>query len=96
MEKEKQEITDELYAANKNKHVAEVERFKKKYKNDGRWTIGSKKELTQYGKGAYDAQTTAIDDMNAYLNSEINENNDLTMLGEDYSDGVDVNGIIED
>ena len=30
--KEKQEITDELYNANKNKELAEVERFKKKFK----------------------------------------------------------------
>jgi hypothetical protein len=96
MEKEKQEITDELYKANKKKDVAEVERFKKKYKNDGRWAIGAKKELTQYGKNAYDAQTSAIDDMNIYLNAEMNENNDISMLGEDYSDGVDVHGMTED
>ena len=96
MEKEKQEITDELYNANKNKELAEVERFKKKFKNDGRWAIGAKKELTQYGKESYDAQTLAIDDMNIYLNAEMNENNDMSMLGEDYSDGVDVHGMMED
>ena len=96
MEKEKQEITDELYNANKNKELAEVERFKKKFKNDGRWAIGAKKELTQYGKESYDAQTLAIDDMNIYLNAEMNENNDMCMLGEDYSDGVDVHGMMED
>jgi hypothetical protein len=96
MEKEKKEITDELYAANKNKHIAEVERFKKKYKNDGRWALGSKKELTQYSKDAYDVQTTSIDDMNVYLDSEMNENNDISMIGEDYSDGVDGHGMSEE
>jgi hypothetical protein len=96
MEKEKQEITDELYNANKNKEIAEVERFKKKFKNDGRWAIGAKKDLTQYGKESYDAQTLAIDDMNIYLNAEMNENNDMSMLGEDYSDGIDVHGMMED
>jgi hypothetical protein len=96
MEKEKQEITDELFKANKNKEIAEVERFKKKFKNDGRWAIGAKKELTQYGKDSYDAQTLAIDDMNIYLNAEMNENNDMSMLGEDYSDGVDVHGMMEE
>tara|TARA_E500000331_G_scaffold149039_1_gene145056 strand:+ start:14873 stop:20563 length:5691 start_codon:yes stop_codon:yes gene_type:complete len=96
MEKEKQEITDELYEANKNKHIAEVERFKKKYKNDGRWALGAKKELTQYAKDAYDVQTTSIDDMNVYLDAEMNENNDISMIGEDYSDGVDAHGMSED
>uniref|UniRef100_A0A6C0BRA1 Uncharacterized protein n=1 Tax=viral metagenome TaxID=1070528 RepID=A0A6C0BRA1_9ZZZZ len=95
-EKEKQEITDELYEIDQNPILKELEFYKKKYKNDGRWAIGSKKELVQYGKNTYDRETAIIQDMNSYLNAEINEYNDISMLGEDYSDGVDVMGMVED
>ena len=93
-EKEKQEITDQL--RDLNEQEKEVELFKKKYKNDGRWGLAAKKELTKYGKAAYDGDTMSIDNMNMYLMAEINQQNNLSELGEDYHDGVDVNGMMED
>jgi len=93
-EKEKKEITDEL--RDLNEQEKEVELFKKKYKNDGRWALAAKKELTKYGKTSYDSDTLAIGDMNNYLMAELNEQNNISELGEDYHDGVDVNGMMED
>ena len=93
-EKEKKEITDEL--RDLNEQEKEVELFKKKYKNDGRWALAAKKELTKYGKTSYDSDTISIGDMNRYLMAEINEQNNISELGEDYHDGVDVNGMMED
>lgn len=93
-EKEKRTITDEL--KNLSEEEVEVERFKKKYKNDGRWTTGAKKELISYSVAAYDKETANISDINVHLMSEINEFNDITMLGEDYHDGIDPLGFSED
>ena len=73
----------------------EVELFKKKYKNDGRWAMGAKKELIKYKGSAYDRETSAIGDMNMHLMSEINEYEDLSNLNEDYTDGMDVIGFSE-
>jgi hypothetical protein len=93
-EKEKRTITDEL--KNLSEEEVEVERFKKKYKNDGRWTTGAKKDLITYSASAYDIETSGINDINVHLMSEVNEFNDITMLGEDYHDGIDPLGASED
>ena len=92
-EQEKNEITEEL--ANMKKPEKEVELFKKKYKNDGRWAMGAKKELIKYKGSAYDRETSEIGDMNMHLMSEINEYEDLSNLNEDYTDGMDVIGFSE-
>ena len=93
-EKEKKEITDELRDLKPD--AKEVERFKKKYKNDGRWTKGNQLDLIKYNIDTYDKETTNVTNMDSYLMGEINENNNISMLDEDYSDGVDVTGMIED